>query len=194
MRFLIVAVDGVLADTLPDRVAALQSAAHSLQVTLALPTKPLWIAGLGLAEAARASTTESGDVDETMIDLLGLAAERALEQHAAQSAPVLFADTVAQCAEAAAHGWRVILRADTTRRAAGPLLEHLLAETNASRAIAADDVTVTGADASTLQRQYALIAPSVHSATSVHAVEASPHARESVVAMLPELRMGWPPL
>lgn len=194
MRFLIVAVDGVLADTLSGRVAALQSAAHSLGVTLALPTKPRWIAGLGFAEAARASTVEAGNVDETMIDLLAHAAERSLQQQAAESAPVLFQDTLAQCAEAAAHGWRVILRTDATRRAAGPLLEHLLTETNGARAIAADDVTTTGADASMLQRQYALIAPTVHGATSVYAVEASAHARETVAAMLPELHMDWPTL
>lgn len=193
-RSLIVAVDGVLADTLPVRVAALQSAAQSLHVTLSLPKQPRWIAGLGFAEAARAATTESSEVDATMLDLLTLAAERALATHAAQSAPILFADAVAQCAEAAAQGWRVILRTDATRRATGPLLEHLLTETNGSRAIAADDITRTGADASMLQRQYARIAPTVLDATTVYAVEASPEARETAVAMLPALRLDWPPL
>jgi len=194
VRFLTVAVDGVLADTLPARVAALQAAAESLGVTLALPKQPRWIAGLGFAEAARASTEESGDVDDTMIDLLALAAERSLQQHVAASAPVLFQHTLALCAEAATHGWRVILRTDATRHTTGPLLEHLLSETNASRAIAADDVRTTGADLSMLQRQYALIAPSIHGAREVCAVEASAHARDTVLAMMPELHMDWPTL
>ncbi len=194
MRFLIVAVDGVLADTLSVRVAALQSAADSLGVTLALPARPRWIAGLSLAEAARASTAESREADETMLDLLALAAERSLQQRAAESAPVLFQDTVAQCAEAAAHGWRVLLRTDATRHASGPLLEHLLSETNASRAIAADDVRAAGVEMSTLQRQYALIAPLLLGATHVCAVEASAHARETVTVLMPELHMDWPTL
>jgi hypothetical protein len=122
VRFLTVAVDGVLADTLPARVAALQAAAESLGVTLALPLT------------------------------------------------------------------------DATRHTTGPLLEHLLSETNASRAIAADDVRTTGADLSMLQRQYALIAPSIHGAREVCAVEASAHARDTVLAMMPELHMDWPTL
>lgn len=194
MRFLIVAVDGVLADTLSVRVNALQTAAQALSVTLALPTQPRWIAGLSFAEAARAATVGSAVVDETMIDLLALAAERAMHQHAAESAPVLFQDTVAQCAEAASHGWRVLLRTDAARRVTGPLLEHLLSETNASRAIAADDVRAASATASMLQQQYEVVAAVVQGATSVSAVEASAHARETVSTMLPELHMDWPAL
>jgi len=192
MRHLIVAVDGVLADTLSVRVGALETAARALAVTLALPATPRWIAGLSFTEAARAATIGSADVDETMIDLLALAAERAMQQHAAGSAPVLFQDTVAQCAETAAHGWRVILRTDAPRRIMGPLLEHLLSETNASRALAADDVRAASADASMLQQQYEIIAELVRGASTVSAVEASAHARETVSTMLPELHMDWP--
>jgi beta-phosphoglucomutase-like phosphatase (HAD superfamily) len=192
VRFLIVAVDGLLADTLPARTAALQSAAQSLGVSLDVPPQHDWIAGRGFAEAARAAVARSGVLDETLIDLLALAAERTLQQQAAQHAPLLMPDALARCMDSVADGWRVILRSDVSRRSAGPLLEHLLTALNAARAIAADDVRSVRADQSLVRQQYALLAPSWRSATHVRAVEASAPAYDAARIEVPALHIGWP--
>lgn len=192
MRFLVVAVDGVLADTLPARAAALLAAAQSLGVSLDVPAHDDWIAGRSFAEAARVIVAHGGAVDETLIDLLALAADRALQQHAARSAPVLFPEALARCAEVAERGWRVMLRSDASRRAAGPLLEHLLTALNATRAIAADDVRAVGLEQSMVQQQYARLAASWRDDTRVGAVEVSPVVYDTARRAVPTLHSGWP--
>jgi phosphoglycolate phosphatase-like HAD superfamily hydrolase len=192
VRVLVVAVDGVLADTLSARTTALQAAAQSLGLSLNAPRDDTWIAGLSFSEAARVVTAHDSAVDETLLDLLALAADRALQQHAAQSAPVLFPDALARCAEAVEHGWRVMLRTDASRRAVGPLLEHLLTSLNATRAIAADDIRVVDPDQSMVQQQYARLAPSWGDDTHVQAMEASPNAYEAARRAVPALHIGWP--
>jgi phosphoglycolate phosphatase-like HAD superfamily hydrolase len=189
MRALIVAVDGVLADTVPQRAAALHSAARTLELTLSSPPHARWPAGLSLAEAARAALERD---DETLIDLLALAAERALRQQLGATAPLLHPEAVAQCAELVSAGWRVVLRTDGARQSAGPLLEHLITATGASRACAADDVRGASSNASVVQRQYAEMARSLQGATLVHAVEYDAAAMRAARAVLPQLVADWP--
>jgi len=193
MRTLIVAVDGVLADTLPMRVAAFRSAAQELDLAVALPPNEAWIAGLDWADAARALSPTGVPPDETMVDLVALAAERALHARLRQGTPFVFPEQLARCTAAAMQGWRVILRTDGSRRAAGAVLEHLMAETTAMRAVAADDAHSASAGRPMLQRQYARIAPLLHATPVAHAVEASPVAFASARKSLPLLLAGWPP-
>jgi beta-phosphoglucomutase-like phosphatase (HAD superfamily) len=192
VRTLIVAVDGVLADTLPMRAAALRAAARELGVAIAQPIHEQWIAGRDWADAARALVRPAEPLDETMIDLLALAAERALHARLGQGAPLLFPALLSRCAEAASQGWRVILRTDSSRRAAGAVLDHLMHETTAWRAVTADEVRSASAGVPLLLRQYAHIAPLVRAAPRCSAIEVSPEAFAVARDEVPGVRAGWP--
>jgi hypothetical protein len=146
-RLLVVAVDGVLADTLPRRAAALDEAMQAI-TGRGLAGRggdadvAARIAGRDWAELARLLAEPD---DETQVDLIALASERAYARHLALGLPPLALAAVARAREAAERGWRVVLRADSSHRAAAPLLEALAERTLAARVLAGDAVRATPA-------------------------------------------------
>lgn len=133
-----VAVDGVLADTLRSRAEAVQRAALELGlVHESAPIAPHSMAGRDWAEMVRA--LPGAPRDESLLDLTALAAERRWSAAFATSAPVLYPEAVARCRTAAESGWQVVLRADSGRRGAAALFASLESATLALRTIAADD-------------------------------------------------------
>lgn len=135
---LVVAVDGVLADTLPRRLETLLAAALAVELVPEMPSLSRdWMAGRNWSEAVR--LLPGAAADETLFDLAAHAAEREWAQLMSAGLPVI--DTVAlrRCRAAVESGWRVILRADSTRRSSGNLFEFLEEQTDAVRTITGDD-------------------------------------------------------
>jgi phosphoglycolate phosphatase-like HAD superfamily hydrolase len=138
---LVIAFDGVLADTLPLRHEALASAAA--QHGVARTEDELWpaIAGRTMAEsvdALRANRPVAWAMDETTRDLLVLTAQRAYHRRLAHG--VTFRPSVvARLRQAALSGERVILRADSARSDVAPLLAVLGIEPLVTWLRASDD-------------------------------------------------------
>jgi beta-phosphoglucomutase-like phosphatase (HAD superfamily) len=190
-RALVVAVDGVLADTLSRRAEVLYDAMREVGLLAGTSASALVqsVAGRDWAGAARAAA--GTEVDETLVDLSALAAERAWHRALALDAPVAHPDAIARCREAAAQGWRVLLRADSTRRAAGPLIDDLAAATDAARVIAGDDVRVTGGRA-LAGAQYAALQGALGQYGVVRVVEAGEVARAAAQELISGVESGWP--
>lgn len=129
--------------------------------------------------------------DETLLDLLHLAAETHHARLLRDAAPVLQVASVTQVRQLAEQGWRVVLRSDATRRAAGSLLDMLATETIAWRVVYADDVRDDGTRPQ-LHAQYALIEP--WRAAAAIAWRYEPDLRETDPAGDAAWRAGWPTL
>ncbi len=158
-RTLVVAVDGVLAETLRDRLATLLGAAETVGLLSAAPLLPDdWMAGLGWSEAVRA--LPGAAEDETLRDLAALAAERSWTRRMAGGLPAVNPEALAACRAAVAAGWRLILRADGSRRSDGALFEVLEEETGAVRTIAADHPDIRAHD-SVITGQYQVVTRSL---------------------------------
>lgn len=183
---LVVAVDGVLADTLSGRAAAFDEAQRTVLGHAVRETSADVVAGVSWAELAHAVVPPD---DATLRDLLALAAERAYGRWLATGAPLLTPEAIARARDAAEDGWRVVLRADASRRAASALFDGLAEQTLATRVIAADDVRAPG-DASLRTAQYALLGASLGRAR-VHVVEHVAPGRAFVPA-LDGVTVGWP--
>ncbi len=144
---LVVAVDGVLADTLPSRLASFLIGAESAGwvqagASEALGLSPDWIAGRSWSNAARRLASDlapGAAADEVGIDLCALAAEREWTRRLALGVPDVDTDVVRRCQAAVSSGWRLVLRADSTRVAAAGLFSYLESETQAVRTVAGDD-------------------------------------------------------
>jgi phosphoglycolate phosphatase-like HAD superfamily hydrolase len=139
-RTLVIAVDGVLVPTLGPRADALHAAAAEVGLALTAREDHTWYAGRDWHEMARALSV--GAPDETLVDLAALVAERRWRDALAAALPTVNADVVAQARAAMLDGWRVVLRADTSRRAGAMLFAVLVGETQCSRVVAGDDVRV----------------------------------------------------
>lgn len=155
-RTLVIAVDGVLVPTLGPRADALHAAASEVGLALTAREDDTWYAGRDWHEMARARSV--GVPDETLVDLTALVAERRWRDELAAALPAVNADVVARARTAMLDGWRVVLRADTSRRAGAMLFAVLVGETQCSRVVAGDDVRVTAPTPRALRAsQYAVI-------------------------------------
>lgn len=121
MPALIVAFDGVLADTLPLRAHALADACaaefnpRTHEQALAL------VPGRTLLEAALALFPEQATSDPTLPELVALRALRGY-RHLVQHGVALRTDVLHSIREAVSSGTRVVVRADSERRDVAPLL------------------------------------------------------------------------
>lgn len=130
MPALILAFDGVLADTLPLRSHALADAAAAEFHPRTLEAVRAVIAGRTLLEAALALFPQEAASDPTLPELVALRAQRGF-RHLVQHGAALNAERVRHLHEAAATGTRIVVRADSERRDVEPLLalaglEHLV--------------------------------------------------------------------
>lgn len=191
-QVLVVSVDGVLADTLLARQRALVDSALEVGLVDAVPELPVhWIAGRSWREAAR-QLTGSAD-DETLLDLTALAAERAWTQSLSHGLPVVEPEALRRCKQAAEHGWRVILRADSTRRSASALFDVLEEESGAVRTLTGDDPGVLHGP-SVLLSQYAGIIAIAAGRQTVSCVEPLAVWQRMERAMSAYVQRGWPEL
>ncbi len=121
MPALILAFDGVLADTLPLRAHALADACaaefHPRPHDEALAV----IAGRTMLEAALALFPAEAASDPTLPELVALRAQRGY-RHLVQHGVSLRADIIARMRETATRGSRLVVRADSERRDVEPLL------------------------------------------------------------------------
>jgi phosphoglycolate phosphatase-like HAD superfamily hydrolase len=138
----VIAVDGVLVATLAPRAATLHAAAEEVGLPLDAPRDARWYAGRDWSEMARSLAGPAPD--ETLVDLAALVAERRWAATLGSALPLVDEAAVAHSRHAVLEGWRVILRADTTRRAGAMLLDALATASTCSRVVAGDDVPVGG--------------------------------------------------
>ena len=131
MRAVIVAFDGVLADTLPLRAHALVDAADAEGQLLTTEHVLAALHGCTLLEAALALFPHHAAHDPTLPELVALRAQRGFRQLVQYGVPMR-PDVLHLMQQAAARGVRLVLRADSERRDVEPLLamagvEHILA-------------------------------------------------------------------
>jgi hypothetical protein len=151
---LVMAVDGLLVPTLAARATVLHEAARAVGLPLGTQREPAWYAGRDWAEMARLLVARdanetlidpvASDAHETLIDLVALLAERRWGERLRAGLPTTDAAAMARAQAAVLAGQRVILRADTTRRAGAMLFELLVTATACSRLVAGDDVPGVG--------------------------------------------------
>lgn len=169
-QLLVVAVDGVLADTLGGRQQALIEGALSVSLVGSPPSLPDgWIAGRSWSEAVR-QLPDVDIEDLTLLELASHAAERVWSEQVATRPPVFDMKRVARCRSAVSSGCRLILRADSTRRSASSTFSFLEEETGASRTVTGDDPGILSAS-SVLLSQYAAIITVASANRSVYSVE-----------------------
>jgi hypothetical protein len=167
---LVVAVDGVLADTLAARQHALVEGALAVALVDSVPSLPDgWIAGRSWSEAVRQLPGVASE-DLTLLDLASHAAERLWSEQVASRPPVFDMKRVARCRLAVSSGCRLILRADSTRRSLSATFSFLEEETGASRTVTGDDPGVLSAS-SVLLSQYAAIITVASANKTVYSVE-----------------------
>jgi len=202
-----VAFDGVLADTLIAREAALTEGALAVGLVNAMPELPVhWIAGRSWREAVRQLALLNADVvsqpapnasaantlvDETLLDLTEHAAENAFTRVMANSTPLLDMSAVALCRQAVELGWRLILRADSTRRSGEEIMRFAESETGASRLLTGDDPGVLHAGSVVLS-QYAGIISIAAGRRAVSSVELGAVWERMESAIGGYVQRGWP--
>lgn len=152
MPALIVAFDGVLADTLDARANAIVKACAEEQIDVQISDVRPLMAGRSLDEAVQAVIAlraEAGlQVDQTTADLVALRAQRHYAARLAQG--VTLDDTIRrEIVQASASGHRVALRADSLRRDVEPLLALSDLEHHITLLRCADDRSTTGSSRDT---------------------------------------------
>jgi hypothetical protein len=189
---LVVAVDGVLADTLPGRLAALLAAARAVELIGPELTPPNDVlAGRSWSEAVR--LLPGVPPDETLLDLAAHAAEREWTEVMSAGLPVVDTVALARCRAAVAAGWRLILRADSTRRSSGSLFSLLEEETGAVRTITGDDPGVLSVRGMPIvSSQYAGIIMASSGRSGGAFVETDPVRLRLEAAVAKYLSAGWP--
>ena len=138
MPALIVAFDGVLADTLPLRAHALADACAAEFNPRTHDEALAVIAGRTMLEASLALFPAEAASDPTLPELIALRAQRGF-RHLVQHGVPLDADAVRGIQEASAHGTRVVVRADSERRDVEPLLAMASLEHHVSLLRCSDD-------------------------------------------------------
>jgi beta-phosphoglucomutase-like phosphatase (HAD superfamily) len=118
---LILAFDGVLADTLPLRAHAIADACAAEFHPRTQEQVRALIAGRTMLEAALALFPAEAASDPTLPELVALRAQRAY-RHLVQHGVPLRADTVRDIQDAIVQGTRVVVRADSERRDVESLL------------------------------------------------------------------------
>jgi beta-phosphoglucomutase-like phosphatase (HAD superfamily) len=121
MPALILAFDGVLADTLPLRTHALADACAAEFHPRTREQVGAIIAGRTMLEASLALFPAEAARDPTLPELIALRAQRAY-RHLVQHGVPLRADVVRDMQDAIVHGTRIVVRADSERRDVEPLL------------------------------------------------------------------------
>lgn len=122
MRAVIVAFDGVLADTLPLRAHALVDAANAEGLRLTAEHALVALPGRTLLEAALALFPHHAAHDPTLPELVALRAQRSVRQLVQHGVPMR-PDVLRLMQQAAVRGVRLVLRADSERRDVEPLLD-----------------------------------------------------------------------
>jgi hypothetical protein len=184
----VVAAEALLAHGLSLRAQAMQRALQQLEAPARARVDAVDVYGRSWRDIAR---VVCGVMDETQCDLLHLCADAEHARLLREQPPLLDVTSVAQVRQVAERGWRVVLRSDATRRAAGEVLDILAAETLAWRVVRADDVRDDGVRRQ-LHRQYALMAPWREAASDAWRLE--PDVAASRLDAGADWRTGWPPL
>jgi len=189
---LVVAVDGVLADTLPGRLQALLAGARAVALVPESPSLPPdWLAGRSWSEAVR--LLPGAAPDETLLDLAALAAEQQWTQTTNARLPMVDPVVLRRCMAAVTAGWRLILRADSTRRSSSSLFSVLEEETGAMRSITGDDPGVLNVSGkSVLMSQYAGIIMATSNHNNGRFVETEPVRIRLGSAVSKYLSPSWP--
>lgn len=188
----VISVSALLTEHEAVRTRAMETAAAQLDVPARDAPRSLAVAGCSWRDIAR---TTYGVADDTLLDLLHLAADAEHARLLRDQPPALEMASVVRTRGLAERGWRVVLRSDATRRAAGSLLALLQEETLAWRIVAADDVRDDRMRR--LQAvQYALMSPWRAAASSAWREEMAVIAEEGRSARPDESPWceGWPPL
>lgn len=121
MPVLIVAFDGVLADTLPLRAHALADACAAERAERMIEQARAVLPGRTLLEAALALFPHEAQHDPTLPELVALRAQRGY-RHLVQHGVAMHAHVLRAVRDAGARGTRVVVRADSERRDVEPLL------------------------------------------------------------------------
>jgi beta-phosphoglucomutase-like phosphatase (HAD superfamily) len=121
MPALIVALDGVLADTPPLRAHALADACVAESRPCPVDAAQAVLPGLTFLEAAMALFPVEASSDPTLPELVALRAQRAYG-HIVQHGVPFRGEVLRALQDAAARGVRVVIRADSERRDVEPLL------------------------------------------------------------------------
>ncbi len=198
-RVLMVAVDGVLAESLEARRDALRDAALDTGLLRSSPDiAPLSLAGMDWNDMVHmlhmlplmyGPHTHGATSDHTLRDLTVFAAERLWTARLASGLPVLVPTAISRCRTAATNGFSVVLRSDSTRRSAQRLFEVLEAETLAVRTLAADDPAARTGVGVLRDRQ---LAAAFQGRSAARLVEPDP---TPVLESLPHgvaITVGWP--
>lgn len=160
---LVVAFDGVLFDTLPLRTSAICEALVTEGVTISDDLVASIVASRSVAETVRAclhklQLEQSSGIDETLLDLATLRANRAVADLTSRGASlnVIVRDKLRRAAAVT----RIVVRADSRRREVEQLLIMAELESIVSFVRCSDDGSPPSehvAGASTLERSYAHI-------------------------------------
>jgi hypothetical protein len=189
---LVVAVDGILADTLGSRRDALVAGAHAVELLRETPLLPHdLMAGRSWSEAVR--LLPGIPDDDTLLDLAAHAAEREWTQVMSTGLPNIDTAVLQRCRSAVEKGWRLILRAESTRRSSAGLFSWLEEETGAVRVISGDDPGVLSVRGMTvLSSQYAGIITASSARGNGSFVETEPVRARLGAAVSRYLSPGWP--
>lgn len=192
MSALIIAFDGVLADTLPLR-------AHALADACAAELRPrrhdevlTVIAGRTMLEAALALFPADGAGDPVLPELVALRAQRGY-RHLVQHGVSLRADVIARIRSTSAQGTRLVLRADSERRDVEPLL-HMAGLEHQVTVLRCSDDLPRSRDASIVRSWRAIdsrLASMQQSVAERHAWEASPESADAARAFVATVQL-WP--
>lgn len=229
---LVVAVDGVLAESLHGRGEALLAGAYKFgllersadtahtsqqeppherstippherptipshtQPTIPAHTQPTippheLIVGRSWSEAVR--LLPDVPADETLLDLAAHAAEQEWTHAMNRGLPIVDTAALQRCRAAVQAGWRLILRADSTRSSSAALFTFLEEETGAVRCISGDDPGVLSMRGmSVLSSQYAGIITASSARGNGFFVEPEPVRLRLGGAIARYLSAGWP--
>lgn len=192
MPALIIAFDGVLADTLPLRARALADACAAEFKPRPLDGARAVIAGRTMLEAALALFPVDGASDPVLPELVALRAQRGY-RHLVQHGVSLRADVIERLREGSARGTRIVLRADSERRDVEPLL-HMAGLEHQVAVLRCSDDLPRSRDASLARSWHAIDArlASMHQPVAERdAWEASPASADTARAFVATVQL-WP--
>jgi beta-phosphoglucomutase-like phosphatase (HAD superfamily) len=156
-RAIVVAFDGLIADTLDQRTTAVVGGIAAIGFSVAPSDVRTVIAGHTIQEAVRISCATAGlNLDETLLDIAALRAARMLST--AMRQPVLLVPTAAEWIRRASLHARLVVRADSERAHVEPVLAAGGLADCISILICADDLPSAGTDIPVFVRAWKLIA------------------------------------
>jgi beta-phosphoglucomutase-like phosphatase (HAD superfamily) len=156
-RAIVVAFDGLVADTLEHRASAVAEGIAAVGFRVMPATARSVIAGRTIAEAVRLTCeADALNLDETSLDIAALRATRVLSTTMRQ--PVLLAPGAMQWMARASTRARVIVRADSDRVHVEAVLSASGIADAVSLFVCADDVAAAGSDTPMFVRAWDIIA------------------------------------